>query len=148
MYFCRAFLKSHYTFYSDRNHRNSERRFTVSLALRSLTVCLLPHSVHFPFKSCPCPLPTHPDDVWSVWQTFLMASDSDTCNTEQVTMSLGVSHVSKHRDMLCVKLLTRLKESELKLDLLSTCSISAFRWLFCFFTGQNSMTFSLCGPCT
>ena len=97
-------LKDHMmeTFYQERKlsgNQAPQTGLTVSLALLCLSVLLLPHLVHIPFKFSQCelsalsPPPTCPDGVWSVWQAFLMASGSDTYNTRQLSVLLGVSHV-------------------------------------------------------
>lgn len=108
-------------------YRFSGSAFTVCVPASSPCPISLLNPEHV---SCYSPLPTHPDNVWSVWQTFLMASDSDTYNTEQLSMSLGVSHVSKHHDMVCVKLLTSLWRSDFKsVRAFSIHYIPAFHWL-------------------
>lgn len=78
--------------------------FPSCVCLFSLSTSLL-NSLH---ASCYRPPPHRPDNVWSRWQTFLMASGSDTYNTGQVSVSLDVSHVSKHYDMISGKLLNEL----------------------------------------
>lgn len=65
------------------------------------------HLLHIPFKFSQLellsPPPALPDNVWSAWQAFLMASDSDTYNTGQVSLLLCLGHVSEHHDTVFVK---------------------------------------------